>query len=296
MALPALYRPTTTPGISDIYLTVDGWGAGATDTQGTEWGLTSVDGWSGSPEVRLTGSDRAQDHGQFDGPSWLASRIITVQGEAQALDKPSALLAADIVSSVCSDPTQLYTLQVTEPGRPTRRASVRLNAATKVSDLTDTSFAWQIQFKAPDPRRYDATETVLTLYPPTGADGGLSVPVTVPFSIATSGVSSSMATVTNAGTVACRPVVTLAGPLVDPQIANVTAGRTLSLTITLVAGDTLILDFDRRSVLLNGTASRSSTITASAAWWELPPGGSDLVFTAGGGSGSATVRFRSSWL
>jgi hypothetical protein len=295
MTLPALYRPTTAATTVD-YIALDGWTASGLDAQGTEWWLSALDGWNGTPDLRLSGVDRPQDHGQFDGPSYLGSRIITAAGTAISPDRATALLARDIMSSVCSDPSQLYTLQVAEPGRPTRRCLVRLNAATKVSEVNEAGFDWQLQLRAPDPRRYDDTETLITLTPPTGAVGGITVPLTTPFTISTSGLSTSSATATNAGTIATRPVITLYGPLVDPVIANLTAMRTLSFTLTLASGDYLEVDFDRRTVLLNGTASRTSALTSTAAWWELAPGGNDLAFTAGGGAGTAEIRFRSSWL
>jgi hypothetical protein len=294
MTLPVVYRPPTTATMAD-YITLDGWAATGVDTQGTEWWLSTLDGWHGTPDLRLSGVDRVQDHGQYDGPSFLASRVITAAGTAISPDRATALLARDIVSSLCWDASRLYTLQVTGPAG-TRRAQVRLNAATKASELSEVAFEWQVQFKAPDPRRYDDTEQVITLTPPTGAVGGLTVPFTAPFTISTSGLSTSSATLTNNGTVATRPTVTLTGPLVDPVIANVTAMRSLSFTITLAAGDTLTIDFDRRTALLNGTASRGNTLTSSAAWWELAPGGNDVAFTAGGGTGTAEVRWRSAWL
>lgn len=302
MALPALYRPTPASILTDVGITLDDWTCGTHqadigDSAGVEWWCTSIDGWNGSPDVRLGGTDRVQDHGQFDGPTFFASRVITVAGTAIGPDKTSALLAQDIISSVATwDPSQTYLMRVSEPGRPTRRAQVRLNAATKVGAFTGLSFEWQLQLKSPDPRRYDDVESLLTLHPPTGASGGVTLPATVPWTLSTTGVSTSSGVATNAGTVATRPTVTLHGPLVDPQIAHVDVGRSLSLSITLASDDVLVLDFDRRTVLLNGSASRSSTLTSSAAWWELVPGGNDLQFTAGGGDGSAEVRWRSAWL
>lgn len=302
MTLPALYRPTPATIATDIGVTLDGWTAGTHqsdigDDQGTEWWITGMEGWNGSPDVRLGGLDRPQDHGQFDSPSFLASRVVTIAGVAICTDKEAALLAQDIIASVATwDPSQLYVMQVSEPGRPTRRAEVRLNTGTKVGEFSGLAFDWQLQVKAPDPRRYDDTEESTTLFPPTGATGGVTFPATFPMTFSTSGLSTSSATVTNAGTFATRPTVVMSGPLVDPQIANVTAGKSLSMTITLAAGDTLTLDFDRRTVLLNGSASRSNTLTGSAAWWELAPGGNDIAFTAGGGDGSAEIRYRSAWL
>jgi hypothetical protein len=304
MTLPVLYRPTPPTVDTDIGISLDGWAAGThqddiLDSQGTEWWLYSdgLEGWNGAPDVRLGGVDRQQDHGQTDAASFYGARIITVRGVAICVSKTAALLAQDIITSVAAwDPAPLYLLRVSEPGRPTRRAMVRLNAPTRVGAFNGHAFDWQLQLKAPDPRRYDDTEQSVTLSPPTGADGGVTLPATVPVTLSTSGLSTSSAVVTNDGTIAVRPTVVLTGPLVDPQIAHVGAGRSLSMTVTLAADDTLTLDFDKRTILLNGSASRASTLTESAAWWELAPGGNDVAFTAGGGSGTAVISWRSGWL
>lgn len=290
------YRPATATSLTNCFIQLDDWAASAIDDAGVEWWLTGLEGWNGSPDVRLSGVDRPQDHGQFDGPTYLASRVITATGTAIAPNQTTALYARDVLSSLCWDTGRLYELRVTEVGRPVRRASVRLNTATKIGPINEVAWDWQIQLKAPDPRRYGDDETALVLSPPTGASGGITLPLTVPFTLSTTGLSTSGGTAINAGTFPTRPVVTLAGPLVDPQIANLTSGRSLSLNITLASGDTLVLDFDRRTVILNGSAGRSNTLTSSAAWWQLNPGGNDLAFTAGGGAGTATVRFASAWL
>lgn len=297
MALPAAYRPPLGTYLLDTSITLDNWAAPATDTTLTEWWVTSLDGWYGTPDLRLTGVDRPQDHGQVDGPSYLAARVITITGVAIAPDRPTAMNARDIITSLCWDPTQLYTLQVAEPGRPTKRCDVRLNTATKATYDAELTFDWSMQLKAPDPRKYADTETVVTLTPPTGAVGGVPFPTTFPATFTTTGLSTSTTTLTNAGTIATRPTVILAGPLADPQIANTTTGRSLAFTgLNIAAGDTVVVDFDRRTALYNGTASRTNYLAAGAAWWDLAPGGNDIAFTAGGGNGTAEIHYRTAWL
>lgn len=301
MALPAIYRPTIPGTALDAVVTLDNWScatnsADVVDSQGTEWWLTGdMDGWHGTAGVRLFGADRASEHGQFDAPSLFGPRVVALQGTAISTSKAAANLARDIVSSLCYDPSRLYVMQVAELGVPTRRCSVRLNAPVKVSSVSDAAFDWQVVLKAPDPRRYDDTESALVLQPPTGATGGIQFPLTLPFSFSTTGLSTSSGVATNAGTIACKPVVEFRGPLVDPQIAHLGQAKSLGMQITLATGDVLVADFDRHTIVLNGSASRATTLTASAAWWQLDPGGNDLVLTAGGGDGTATVRWRSSW-
>lgn len=297
MPISSAYRPVSTPGgTTSVRLAVDSWNGAGVDAYGTSWEIVGVDGYYGSPAIRLGGIDRPQDHGEFDGPSFYSPRIITVQGVAIAADQGGAMVAADIVSSVCSDPSRLYTALFTEvPRGVTRQLGVRLNADTKVALAGPQHIEWQVQLRAPDPFKYDTALTQVTLYAPGGSIGGTPFPATFPLLFNASGLAASGASVVNAGTANTRPTVTFTGPLVDPAIANVTSGRSLSLLMTLVAGDQLVVDFDQRSVILNGSASRSTALSSTAAWWDLPPGGSDLMFTAGGGGGTATVAFRSAW-
>src|SRR5437762_2210454 len=134
MPIPGLYRPASTPGLATaVQVAVDGWVGGGTASDGTEWWVTDVQGWFGAPPVRLFGVDRPQDHGEFDAPAFYAPRVVTIKGTAIAVDQARAQIAADIISSVCSDPSGLYTAVFTEVGRGiARQVGVRLNADTKV--------------------------------------------------------------------------------------------------------------------------------------------------------------------
>jgi hypothetical protein len=289
------YRPPTLPATT-TFIDLDGWVAPGVDDFGTTWIITKVGGWSSTPGLRNASVDRPLDHGQFDSASYWDARVITIEGTAVATSPTSCSVARDILTSLCAwDTASLFTLRVTEEDRPARRAMVRLAGDTKTDPIGAHAFDFSLQLKAPDPRRYDDVPTTLTLWAPTGVSGGLVLPATAPLVITPTGLSHSSVVATNLGTTPTRPVVTFAGPLVDPQIAHVPSGRSLSTLITLTAGDVLVADFDARTLMLNGS-SRSSALTASAAWWELPPGGGELRFTAGGGTGTATVTFRSAWI
>lgn len=304
MTLPVLYRPAVTPPLAGWALELDGWGAGGiglsptVDANGTCWWITSVEGWRDRPAMRVASTPRQADHGSYDAPSYLDSRIITVGGVAEATTESLAYLSADIMASVCSDPAVLYPLVVTEPGRPDRRCNVRLNDATKVGSAygaSSTVFDWSLQLRAPDPRRYAATDTVATLTLPIGAGTGLTLPITVPFTLPTT-VAANRATIVNDGTFATRPVVTFYGPVTDPVIANLTTGRNLAFDLDLLAGETLAVDFDARSVILNGTVSRTYAIVPGSAWWELAPGSNDVQYAAGAGTGPAVLTYASAWI
>lgn len=303
MTLPAIYRPTPGVPLTGWAVTLDGWAAGGTftgsvDANGTAWWITGVKGWRDRPAPRTADTDRQADHGSFDAPSYLPARIISVEGFAEATTETLGYLSADIMASVCSDTAVLYPLVVTEPGRPNRRCNVRLSAETLVGEpygASNGTFDWSLQLRAPDPRRYADAETDIVLTLPTGAGTGLIPPLTPPILIP-SGVATNVATAVNDGTFATRPVVSFFGPVTNPAIANLTTARTLAFNLDILAGDTVTVDFDAKSVLLNGEVSRAYAIAPGSAWFDLQPGNNDIQYAASAGTGQATITYRSAWI
>lgn len=302
MGLLAAYRPPITPA-AQVYVSLDDWAAPSEDDDGTVWICTNVDGWNGAPAVRGSGEDRAQDHGQYDGPNFYGARNITVEGTTLATSLENAMRAQDIMASLAAwDTTALYPLTVTEPGRPDRQCMVRLDAATKISSVYGgMQFDWQLALRAPDPLRYSAEEPAVTMVlPPPGGADDLVLPVTFPFYIPWLTATSVSADVTNVGTIESRRLVAiLTGPVQDPTLTNATTGLSLSFDMTLYEGDTLTCDFKARTAvrtgLINGSAEHS--LKPAAAWWSLPPGTSSIVLGGLGDTGSGCeFRYRSAWL
>ena len=81
------------------------------------------------------------------------------------------------------------------------------------------------------------------------------------------------ATVTNSGTVASAPVISIAGPLSTPTVyfENATADKRVTLNITVGAGQTLSVDFATRIVTL-ASVEQSGVVTVESRWWDLAPG------------------------
>lgn len=87
-------------------------------------------------------------------------------------------------------------------------------------------------------------------------------------------------TITQAGSMGAWPTVTISGPVTGPTLTNVTTGFTVSFPgLVVPAGETLVLDFAARTVLLGGTADRYSFLDfAASTWWQLAPGANEIVF------------------
>lgn len=80
-------------------------------------------------------------------------------------------------------------------------------------------------------------------------------------------------TITNSGTVATAPSISIAGPLTTPTVyfENATAGKTVWVNVTVGSGQTLVVDFAARTVTLAGVLL-SGVLSVDSRWWDLAPG------------------------
>jgi hypothetical protein len=175
-------------------------------------------------------------------------------------------------------------------GKPRRRALPE-----------DTTALWRlgqavVEFVCPDPREYEATLRNPSTALPTGGASGLAFPFATPFGFGAGGVGGDLP-LTNPGNVAAPVVFRINGPVTNPTIAI--NGVTLQLTITVAAGDYLLVDTEARTVLLNGTAGRRSAVVVGSKWPQVPPGASTLQYRASSGfdpAATLVVSYRGAWL
>jgi hypothetical protein len=113
----------------------------------------------------------------------------------------------------------------------------------------------------------------------------------------------------NDGTTDTKPVVVINGPITDPTIQNYTAGKSLSFSTAndptnfpgakLNAGDTLVIDMQNKTVMLNGTINvYSAVVFESSEWWTILPG-QNTIRLLGTNTSSATnaqVRWSDAWV
>ena len=124
---------------------------------------------------------------------------------------------------------------------------------------------------------------------------GLQFPATFPlvFGAGTGGSAS----VVNNGNAPAPWVATISGDTPNPRITHVESGKFIEFVgLTIVAGDVLTLDSKNKSVLLNGTASRRSYMTAASRWFDLQPGSNTIQFSSGGiTTGQLTFTWRDTY-
>lgn len=94
-------------------------------------------------------------------------------------------------------------------------------------------------------------------------------------------------TLAYAGNVPEYPVITLAGPLYNPEVTNHTTGETLDFTGSTVSGSvayTIDLRYGYKTVTDDGQANKVSQLSddSDLATWHLEPGNNALTMTASG--------------
>jgi hypothetical protein len=145
------------------------------------------------------------------------------------------------------------------------------------------AFTWSIQVVALDPRKLG---TPLTS-PPTGlpsSTGGFSFPHVFPFAI-DSTVVSGQVSLFNPGNETGPVTMRIDGPIVGPVITHVGSGLQLvfSASLTLGAGEFILVDMEAHSVLAQGQANRSNWVT-SRGWSGMEPGANTWSFAAASGT------------
>lgn len=264
---------------------------------GTDYIIHNLEGL-GLPELRTDDAARPSDHGVFPSRDFLADRKVTVTGTARgdsasdvtanldalmALWQPVYSDAADVVHLAYRLPGQVARLV---KGRP-RRANIESNR------IIGNRASFVLEFTAVDPRIYAATESTdsTTI---AAAAGGRQYDRT--YNVTYGASAGGFLVLTNDGNFPSRPFATITGPASNPRIENVTTGQTMRLALTVAAGDFVEVDFDARTIMLNGTASRYSSLTAASEWWELAPGNTEVRFRADDTGGELDISWRSAWL
>lgn len=256
-------------------------------------------GGLGLPDLRTSDLPRPQDHGTFFGADFLSSRTITFDVWLLADTAADTTALMDALIAVWQPPSgadALSPLTLRLPGQDDRILYGRPRRLAYDTSLLRGGAARAIlQYEAADPRFYSATGAVTPVALPAVA-GGLTWPTGWPL-VWGSGTAGGV-TITNAGNFPSRPVITFHGDLVGLSLENITASRTFQMSdaYTLAAGETLVVDFDARTVLLGGTASRYGDVDAASQWWELLPGANEIRLAAHSGAGWADINHRSAWL
>jgi len=250
----------------------------------------------GVPEIRTVDYYRPARHGEVAGQDLLAARTVVLEVHVNAAieeDAETALHQLTVAFSAVDADTTLD-IEVTGAvayrlyGRP-RGVEVALDKQVRGGVIRA-----RCTFKAMDPRLYIAAAQTLPISL-AGGGGGLTFNATADFTFG-GAVSGGTATATVAGTIPVPWVATMTGPLTNPIFEHVGQGRQIALVGTVNAGETLVVDSDARTILLNGTTSRYSFLSSTSRWFDLTPGANLLAFRTSSGTGTLSLAYRAAYI
>jgi hypothetical protein len=254
--------------------------------------IDNADGLDSLPDTRRDQIVRPRGDGSLVTPNYSDDRVVTLQmtvrgaTHEQLRSRLDALIAAtDLIETpepfvyrLGGQPAQLVYCRPSARAIPTDR-----DLRVKVAHAT-------IQLVAEDPLRYSAVEQSTS----TGVGstvGGFNFPANFPavFGTATPGTLTAV----NDGLAEAPWTAMLTGPLLSPKILHVGKQQALELNgFDLTAGQTLVFEQRTRTALLNGTASRSGSLTRRD-WFTLSPGSNLIQLDAASGTGQLTLTWRS---
>jgi len=256
------------------YVTIGPLNLCSREDNGVEWILQDFKGW-GAPGGTLTQTQKTRQRGAWSGRSDSKARPTVAVGTCIA---PTAALASDALDRLidaCSLDESL--MMVVESGRA-RTCMVRRDGDVLPVPIGSCAFEYSVQFAADDPRKLGAPLTGSTGLP--SSSGGFTVPFTVPFAI-NSTVVSGQVSLFNPGNETGPITMRIDGPCVGPVITHVGSGLQLifSASLTLGAGEFLLVDMEAHTAMAQGQSSRANWIT-SRGWSGLEPGPNTFAFTA----------------
>lgn len=153
----------------------------------------------------------------------------------------------------------------------------------------------QIQMFAEDPRIYDAALQSRSVIMGATVYTGFGFSFAFPFGFGGTSSTSDGVIVTNSGNRPTPAIFTINGPVVNPRILNDTTGDEMIFTITLLAGETLVVDTKYKTVRLNGVTNRRGTLQMPT-WFLLQTGDNFIRYRAeSGGASTLNIDFYPAW-
>lgn len=236
------------------------------------------------PSIRQSENPLQNRHGIVDGFSYYGSRVITLTGKVigstQATRKTleenlRAIFQLDAVQT--GDDPSYYTLYMVDEDGEEKQMAVKVSTGIEFSKEAGNPYIrdFIVSLKARNPVWLSQdlyTETVNQGKP----SASLTLPTTLPIVFGSTFINEG--TITNGGNFGTFPVITITGSGENPTITNVTTNQSLTINVTLVEGDELIIDCENGTVTLNGDDALAY-LSSSSQFLQLASGDNTIQVT-----------------
>jgi hypothetical protein len=175
-------------------------------------------------------------------------------------------------------------------------ARVRNHMASLNPNYTYGYIISQVDLFCADPRYYDTNEqtAVMQFSAPSGRVYNRV------YNLVYGGGSGTLTTtITNNGWTDTYPIITINGPITNPEVGNNTQNATLDFNVTLASNDVFEIDLYNKLITLNGNPARNTLISGTSNWFSAQPGNNQFYFTGVGTSSGitqATVEWQSAYI
>lgn len=279
------------------------------DASGTEWPFNDETyylategavGLTGMPPYALTESQTPLTDGAVLRYTLAGVRVVDVPLLVHAGSYGELFDACAALEVALNPKAGAGTLRVTSPSgtirdlRCTYSGGFEHDLAQGFSD----HLAAVLTFRAHDPYLYD---TLATQVGPFYASVAPTFFPITPIRLGSSSVLSGFS-VDNNGHAEAYPVWTIHGPGSAITLTNNTTGKSLALTgnggLTLTSSDTLTIDTQARTVLLNGSTSEYSRLSFASSLWTLARGFNSVSVSMGSTDSNSfvSIQYKRRWL
>ncbi len=247
---------------------------------GGAYAFYAITGLFGDAAMRTGDTPRPRDQGEWIGLDLYSGRDFTMDTDVisdgtsvqHALE---ALGSALQVGGTTENPfyIQLPNLPLLVTMARCRKWDYPINISYGAGLVSPVATA----FHSTDPRIYTAPTNTATCGLPTPSAGfKFALAFNLSFG---GGTGNNSVTVVNSGNFEMRPIITIAGPCLNPSISNgsITGNPTLQFGFQLNSGDSLVVDLDAHTAVLNGTSSRLNTMQPGFVWWNLPASSTNVI-------------------
>lgn len=257
-------------------------------------GLTATRFDPGFPEVRAVVTPRPDVDGTYDTTDWVGARIVVLNLVGQG-NKRQLIDELSYFTQPNRRPFVYYEMNG-QMRRIRLRAQERIIALTAPSDVIAEA---QIVYVGPDGIVESGNATVLIAFATEGGEEGRTYDLEFDRDYAPS-LPVGTVNAFNQGTARACPNFRLFGPVVNPEIENLSSGEKLRFLTTLTDTQWLEIDCRNKTVRLNGLPDQNRYNTLDFAvsnWIGFYPGANLVRYTADTITGRAFARvsYRSSW-
>jgi len=256
-----------------------------TDSMGLPFlDVTKVSGLDTAPLRTTTDEHQGMDGTYIDTP-FLSARTVVVEATLYTDPTQPETFLDQLRSDYNSNTVRPFYFQ--HPGQGLRFVNGQGGGCAYDVDASRRTGTQDVQLMvlAGDPYIYSYPASTGSVTVPTVITVGVGFNISFNVSFGGSSPSAS-ANVFNSGTHTAYPVITITGACVNPVLTD-GYGITMQFAITLAATDQLVIDCRNKSVVLNGTVSRRSTLQGLK-WFSVPAGMPETIFF-GAASGTATA-------